>query len=284
MARIASILMSGMALWATCIAGPAKADEKDIWHGPFGGALPAKADEKNSWNGPFGGTFSANLTAVSDYSFAGISQTQRQPALQPGLTYKTPTVSEKVPLLAYLGAWGSNVDFAGTGPDIEVDLFAGLRLKADGKRLSVDLGYIRYNYLGAPAELAYNYGDFTLLAGYDFDVVQLSGKIRYSPNSFGNSGTAWNKRVQAAAPLPFLHVNENISFKAYGTLGNQWVERFHRYGIPSHDYWYWQLGLITAAYGVDFTVAYTDTTIDIAGCGNTSNCQGRIIVSVAKTF
>jgi uncharacterized protein (TIGR02001 family) len=243
------------------------------------GAKPAER-----WHGPFGGTFTANITATSEYSFAGISQTQRQPAVQPGLTYKTPAIGENVRLSAYLGAWGSNVDFPGTGPDIEVDLLGGLRVKAHDNRLSIDVGYIRYNYLAAPVELGYNYGDFMLLVGYDFDVFQINGKIRYSPNSFGNSGNAWNKRAQISVPLPFLRVNENISLKAYGTLGNQWVERYLNYGIPNNDYWYWQIGLITTLYGVDVTVAYTDTTIDIAGCGNTTNCQGRVILSVGKSF
>ena len=90
--------------------------------------------------------------------------------------------------------------------------------------------------------------------------------------------------MRLTAPLPFLSLNQNISFKAYGTLGNQWVERYLNYGIPSNDYWYWQAGVITSAWGIDIGVAYTGTTIDVAGCGNTTNCQGRVIMTVGKTF
>ncbi len=248
------------------------------------GAAATDTDTTDRWQTPFPNLFRVSADVVSDYSFAGISQTQRQPALQLGATYKTPPVGETLPLSAYIGSWGSNVSFAGLGQYVEIDIFAGLRLKSQDKRLNIDLGYIRYNYPGVPDALSYNYGDFALAVGYDFEVVQLNGKVRYSPNSFGNSGNAWNKRVQVAVPLPFLHVNENVSFSAYGTLGNQWVDRHLNYGIPSNDYWYWTLGLVTTAYGFDFTVAYTDTTIDIAGCGNTTNCQGRVIVSVGKTF
>lgn len=260
-----------MAAWATC--GTAMADSAE-----------ARARAKEHWDGPFGGTFSATFAVVSDYSFAGISQTQLQPAVQPGFGYTTLDLNEAVPLSAYVWTWGSNINFANSGSGVEVDLMGGLRLKAYDKCLNVDVSYLRYTYPGSALALNYDYGDFSLLVGYDFQVVQLNAKVRYSPDSFGNSGTAWNKRVQIAAPLPFLQVNENISFKAYGTLGDQWVDRFLNYGIPSNEYWYWQIGLITSIYGIDFAAAYTDTNIDIAGCGNTGNCQGRVILSVGKTF
>jgi hypothetical protein len=87
-----------------------------------------------------------------------------------------------------------------------------------------------------------------------------------------------------AVPLPFLRFSENLSFRAYGSLGNIWVERFVAYGIPTSDYWYWQLGLVTTAYGFDVTVAYTDTSIEPAGCGFTDYCAGRVFFSVSKTF
>ena len=79
--------------------------------------------EKEKWSGPFGGTFTATFAFATDYSYRGISQTQRQVAVQPAFTYETPTVSEKVPLSAYVGAWGSNVYFGNTNPTIaEIDL------------------------------------------------------------------------------------------------------------------------------------------------------------------
>ena len=40
----------------------------------------------------------------------------------------------------------------------------------------------------------------------------------------------------------------------------------------------------TTAYGLDFNVAYTDTSIEPAGCGNTNYCAGRFFVSVTKVF
>ena len=147
-------------------------------------------------------------------------------------------------LSAYVGAWGSNVYFGNTNPTVaEIDLIAGLRLKALDDKLTVDLGYIRYNYLGAPSDLFYDFNEFGLVLGYDFGVAQLQGAVRYSPNFFANSGIAWYKWAQLTVPLPFINFNENVAFKLFGTIGNQYVERFANYGIGYNNYWDWQIGL-----------------------------------------
>ena len=183
---------------------------------PTPGQGPAQTTEappvKETWKAPFGGTFTATFAAATDYSYRGISQTQRQIAIQPAFTYESPTVSEKVPLSAYVGAWGSNVYFGNTNPTIaEIDLIAGLRLKALNDKLTGDLGYIRYNYLGAPADLFYDFNVFGLVLGSDFGVAQIQGAVRYSPNFYANSGIAWYKWGQLTVPIPYTF-NENFAF------------------------------------------------------------------------
>lgn len=241
------------------------------------------ADEPQKWTGPFGGTFTATLAFVSDYSFDGISQTQLQPAVQPSFAYETPTVSDKVLLSAYVGAWGSNVVFT-TGSTVEIDLMSGLRLKTFDKKLTFDLGVVRYNYLGTPADLFYDYTDLVLLVSYDMGFAELSGEVRYSGDSFANSGVAWNKHIQYTVPLPFIRLHEQVSLKTFGTVGNQWVERNSNFGIPNNDHWYWQFGLIAKVHGVDLSLSYVGTNIDTAGCGNTLDCEGRVIFALWKTF
>jgi uncharacterized protein (TIGR02001 family) len=255
-----------------CAATAAHADE-------------AKPEEKPVWNAPFGGTFSAGGTFATDYSYRGISQTQRQVAFQPFLTYETPSVaSELASISGYVGAWASNVYFPGTSTAAEVDIIAGVRAKAMNEKLTFDLGYIRYNYLGSDPALQYGFNEIGLVVGYDFGPVAISGAVRYSPNFFANSGNAWYKWAQVVVPLPFIKINENVAFKLFGTIGNQSVERFINYGIPNDNYWDWQLGATATVWGVDLTVAYTDTNIDVAGCLNTQNCQSRVIFSISKTF
>jgi uncharacterized protein (TIGR02001 family) len=243
--------------------------------------------EKPVWKAPFGGTFTAGAAFVTDYSYRGISQTQRQVALQPTLTYETPTFSETLPVSAYAGFWASNVYFPGTGTAAEIDLIGGFRAKALNDKLTFDLGYIRYNYPGSAPNLQYDFNEFGLVLGYDFGPVAVSGAVRYSPNFFGNSGIAWYKWAQAIVPLPFVNFTmfgDPVTAKVFGTIGSQYVERNVNYGIPNNDYWDWQLGATVTVYGVDLTLAYIGTNIDPAGCLNTLNCEDRFVFSVGKTF
>src|SRR4029079_9804190 len=143
-------------------------------------------DEKPVWHGPFGGTFTAGATFATDYSYRGISQTQRQGAVQATITYETPTVSESLLLSAYVGAWASNVYFPGTNAAAEIDLIGGFRYKGFDNKFTVDLGYIRYNSPAAATTLMLDFNECGLVVGYDFGPLQLSGAIRYSPKFFAN--------------------------------------------------------------------------------------------------
>jgi len=244
-------------------------------------------DEKPAWKAPFGGTFTAGATFTTDYPFRGLSQTQRQVAFQPSLTFETPKVSETLPLSAYVSAWGSNVYFPGTNAGAEVDLIGGFRFKAYEGRLTADLAYTRYNYLGVLEQAQLGFNEVSLVLGYDFGPVALQAALRYSPDFFGNSGIAWYKWAQATVPLPFVNFQmfgDPVTAKVFGTIGSQYVERNVNYGIPNNDYWDWQLGATVTVYGVDLTFAYIGTNIDQAGCLNTLNCEDRFIFSVSKTF
>ena len=244
-------------------------------------------EEKPVWKAPFGGTFTAGATFVTDYSFRGISQTQRQVAFQPTITYETPTVSESLLLSAYVGSWASNVYFPNTGAAAEIDVSGGFRYKGFDNKFTVDLGYVRYNYPGALEALQLGFNEFGLVLGYDFGPVALQAAVRYSPNFFGNSGAGWYKWAQATVPLPFVNFqlfNDPVTAKLFGTIGSQYVERNVNYGIPNNDYWDRQLGATVTVYGVDLTLAYIGTNIDPAGCLNTLNCEDRVVFSIARMF
>lgn len=251
---------------------------------PSQAAPETEPPPKETWKAPFGGTFTATFAFATDYSYRGISQTQRQVAYQAAFGYETAPVSEKVNLTAYVGAWGSNVNFPGTGTSAEIDLLAGFRYKGFDDKLTADLGYIRYNYLGAPSNLQFDFNEYGLVLGYDFGPVQLSGAVRYSPNFYANSGIAWYKWGQLTVPLNFIKINENITMKLFGTIGNQYVERFANYGIGFNNYWDWQVGLGVTAWGFDLSVAYVDTNLTVPNCFNTMNCDARAIFMVSKTF
>jgi len=238
--------------------------------------------EKEGWKGPFGGSFSASFTFATDYSFRGISQTARQVAFQPSFGYETASFGQELAVSAYVGVWGSN--FSSPGSTTEVDLLAGFKGKALNERLTFDLGFVRYNYLSAPADLYYDFNEFGLAVGYDFGLFQAKAAVYHSPNFYANSGIAWYKWGQVTIPLRFVQINENVSFRLFGSLGNQYVERYPRYDIGVDNYWDWQVGLAATVYGFDLTIAYVDTNLGVANCANTRNCEPRAVFTFSKAF
>jgi len=71
------------------------------------------------------------------------------------------------------------------------------------------------------------------------------------------------------------------------------------YWLPN-NYWDWQIGIGATVYSFikfnenitfkvfgtifDLSVAYVDTKLSVAGCGNTMNCDARALFIVSKTF
>ena len=82
---------------------------------------------------------SGNFGLFSDYRFRGVSQTDKDPALQGGFD-----LNHKSGL--YIGTWGSNVDdWASTsGSGMEIDLYGGFTTEIGG--LGLDVGMLRYMY------------------------------------------------------------------------------------------------------------------------------------------
>ncbi|KFN41432.1 TorF family putative porin [Arenimonas oryziterrae] len=122
-----------------------------------------------------------NLALTSDYVFRGVSQTNKDGALQGGLDYAFGDSG------FYAGVWGSNVDFADRdGPDIEVDGYIGYATDLSDD-WNLDVSVTRYSYYGARDV----YGDI--------DYNELIGKLAYSEmltftlgytNDYANSGEA----------------------------------------------------------------------------------------------
>lgn len=85
-------------------------------------------------------------------------------------------------------------------------------------------------------------------------------------------------------PLTFIKMNENVTFKLFGTIGNQSVERFANYAIGYNNYWDWQIGFGATVFGVDLSIAWVDTNLDSSSCGATMNCDSRALFTISKTF
>jgi uncharacterized protein (TIGR02001 family) len=88
-------------------------------------------------------TITPNIGIVSDYLFRGISQNNKQAALQGGID-----VAFKEGF--YVGTWASQVSKWTAGPNgngYELDLYGGYKTEVSG--VGVDVGVITYNYPGS---------------------------------------------------------------------------------------------------------------------------------------
>lgn len=100
-------------------------------------AEPVPAPASAAW------TETGNITAVSDYLFRGISQTQAKPTAQATLDF---THSSGV----YLGLFGSGVSHAAynNGAGSELDVYGGYRYALDADT-TIDAGLVTYWFPGA---------------------------------------------------------------------------------------------------------------------------------------
>jgi uncharacterized protein (TIGR02001 family) len=150
-------------------------------------AQPAEeaAPEKKDW---LPGDLSGNVGLFSDYSFRGVSQTQRNMALQAGLDW---THDSGV----FLGLWGSNVDF--DEANLEQDFYGGW---------GSSIGDFSYSLLGTfffyPGDEQFNYWEFAVNTAYDFKVAKVAAGFLGSPDYFGTLGTGVYASGGVNVPIP----------------------------------------------------------------------------------
>ena len=247
-----------------------------------GGAMAQTAPAAKTPTGPFGGDITGIVTLANEYSFRGISQTQRDPAVQGGLTYEVPL--GKLPLSLYGGFWGSNVNFPGDiNESLELDLVAGVRSKLFNDKFTVDFGYIGYLYPGTTPAASANFHEVGLVLGYDFDFAAVTAGVRWSPNYFGGSGNAWYKVATLTVPLPFVSkVAKDVSAKLVGSVGHQSIERNAAFGSP--DYLDFAAGITVTAFTLDFTAQVIGTSLREVDCAGTRFCAVRPYFSIGKSF
>ncbi len=131
-----------------------------------------------------GVTVTTTPALTSDYLFRGLSQTRNRPATQL-------TVDAEHSSGFYIGAFLSNVAFAGTNARQELDYNAGYRFALGG--LKLDIGGTYYSYPGYTAPrggFELNYGEVALRASYEIAPVKFVGLAAWSPNFTGESGSA----------------------------------------------------------------------------------------------
>jgi uncharacterized protein (TIGR02001 family) len=215
------------------------------------------------------GAISGTVAFTNDYVFRGISQTSSDPSIQGSIEYALETGFHDTSV--YAGLWGSNVKF--TDASLEFDISAGVRGKARG--FTYDAGAIFYRYPGAANSLNYDYGEAALRLGYDFGIAAIAAGVYYSPNYFADSGNATYYQAGFDVPLPFAIT--------LGTrIGRQVIDRNDRFGSP--DYTDWNIGLSREFLTLVWDFRYFDTNLNRAECADTSNCEGRFVLTATKKF
>lgn len=217
-------------------------------------AAPAMAQDEaaeEEAEGPV--TVAVTITAVSDYRFRGVSLSDKDFAIQPGIT-----VSHESGI--YVGAWASNVA-ENAGEDIEVDIFAGF---AGGDTVTYDIGITSYLY---PGVSSLNYAEFIGKVGTTVGPVTLGGILAYAPSQ-GGTGNTDNVYVGGTAALAIpntpLTLNSSLGLED-GAFGDNKLD--------------WSLGVSASVAGFTLGASYVDTNRFAGGLG-----KAGAVFSVSYTF
>jgi uncharacterized protein (TIGR02001 family) len=205
--------------------------------------------ETKSW---LPGGLSGNVAVYSDYSFRGVSQTQRDMALQGGIDYNHESG-------LFAGLWGSSVDFGDAY--LEMDYYGGYEGAIDAFSYKAVATFFYYPDAGA-----FNDWEFAGLFGYDFGFLSTSAGLIGSPDYFGGLGTGFYVPMGFAVPLPTIHCpwtdGENCfepSFDANGGYTHTEEVIFPN----SHHYFDWNAGLVLAMpFNLSLDFRYVDTDVD----------------------
>ncbi|HTG39803.1 TorF family putative porin [Sphingomonas sp.] len=265
-------------------------------------ATPAMAQEETAPPEPV--TVSGSVTLASDYRFRGVSQTDKEMAIQGGLT-----VAHESGF--YVGTWASNLAGWGTfgGANMELDLIGGFKAPIGGGG-TVDVGVTWYMYPGGAdttdfaepyIKLSGTTGPVTLTAGAFYAPRQEAlGRVFFTgadaaagvPNDPGDSEDNLYLSGDAVAAVP----NTPISLRAHigYSDGNSGLGPNGTSVAPTGTYWDWTLGADFTYKNLILGVSYIDTDISEADGayllpnfskgGFDSIADGTIVVSLTGAF
>ena len=221
-------------------------------------------------------TLSGSAAIVSDYRFRGISQTDKNFAVQAGLTASHESG-------VYVGVWGSSIDdYVAAGGDQEIDLIAGFK-KSIGDT-TVDVGAIYYFYPGAEQ----------LLPGYNSDFAEFYGSVTQAIGPVSAKLAAAYAPSQSALDYGFgKEDNFYMNFGLSGTVpdtglglsagvGRTFTRSFLSGGIKYTD---WSLGATYTTGPVTLGLSYVD--INKAGFNPISGkniYKGGVVGSLSVAF
>ena len=214
---------------------------------------------------------SGSAAILSDYRFRGVSQSDRQMAVQAGLT-----VTHDSGL--YIGTWASNLAGWGTfgGANMELDLIGGYKA-ALASNATLDVGLTWYMYPGGAAktDFAEPYAKLTGIAG----PATLTAGVAYAPRQqaigkwYANGAeAAAGTYSRAGAKADNLYLWGDGAVAIAGTPVTAKAHIGHSRGqdglgpnatavSPTGSYWDWSLGADIAIQRLTIGLAYVGTDI-----------------------
>ena len=206
---------------------------------------------------------SGNVTLASDYSFRGISQTTRDPAIQGGFDVAYDSGF-------YIGTWASTVNY-GTSGVLEWDLYVGWSGEiAEG--VGIDLTAIQFEY---PSEGAADYQEYAVSLSFG----NASVGVVYSPEYLGDGGESF---IYPNAGYSFP-LNDDVSVDLSIGLNMSDDPAFFSDGVSDEDtYIDYSVVLNVPVGGIDVGLGVYGTDVDDEFCGN--DCDSRFILSLSKSL
>jgi uncharacterized protein (TIGR02001 family) len=221
-------------------------------------------------------TISGGATLVSDYRFRGISQTDKNFAVQ-----GTFTLTHKSGF--YATVWGSSVDeYVAAGGDQEIDLIAGFKKSFGGT--TVDVGVLYYYYPGAEQIIPGYSSDFIEpYVGISHTFGPVTGKVSaaYAPKSAALSiGAGKEDNLYLAFDLSSGIPNTGLSVS--GHIGHSYGPSFLTIGKGYTD---WNVGATYTVKNLTFGISYVDTNKALLGPISGKNIsKGGVVGSVGVAF
>lgn len=265
-------------------------------------ATPAFAQEETAPPEPI--TVSGSVSLTSDYRFRGVSQSDKEMAIQGGITIAHESGF-------YVGTWASNLAGWGTfgGANMELDLIGGFKTPIGGGG-TLDVGVTWYMYPGGAdktdfaepyVKLSGTTGPVTLTAGVFYAPQQEAlGRWWFTGadavmgvyNDPGDKEDNLYLSGDAVAAIP----NTPVSLRAHigYSDGNPGLGPNGTSVAPTGKYWDWTLGADFTYKNLTLGVSYVDTDISRADGayllpnfskgGTDPIADGAVVVSLTAAF
>ena len=208
--------------------------------------------------------FTTYVSLTSDYRFRGISQSERNPAIQGGVDFQHDNG-------IFAGVWASTIDFAdeavrSNSRDIEIDYYLGFN-KRFASDWSAVLSVVHYAY----PDTSFNYDYTELLAGIRFrDRVGLT--VAHSENVLGHDARATDYEIDLVQSLG--RALEMTATAGYYDIG----------GDFGQSYFYWNLGLSKQLGWITADVRYHDTSSKARRIFGNDATRDALVVSLTASF